>query len=103
MLNNPTYRDMFKIDSVSSKALEDLLYKQIRGLLLSYDKSGCSNQKVTYQDLSKVFVWILGANKLIGLGRDSKVANVNALKKLLQDCSDLNIRFIIFTTTMKSL
>ena len=103
MLNNPTYRDMFKIDSVSSKALEDLLYKQIRGLLLSYDKSGCSNQKVTYQDLSKVFVWILGANKLIGLGRDSKVVNVNALKKLLQDCSDLNIRFIIFTTTMEDI
>ena len=36
-------------------------------------------------------------------GRDSKVANVNALKKLLQDCSDLNIRFIIFTTTMEDI
>ena len=103
MLNNPTYRGLFGVDSTPSSSIEDLVYRQIRGLILSYDKSGCSNKKVTYNDLSKIFVWILGANKLIGLGRDSKVANVNALKKLLQDCSDLNIRFLIFTTTVEDI
>ena len=38
--------------------------------------------------------------RFLGIGRDSKGRNVDNLKALLQDCSGVNVRFIIFTTSL---
>ena len=48
-----------------------------------------------------VYCWLLGVTKLNGLGRDSKTQNVNAMKKLFMDCSEVNVRFIWFASTME--
>jgi hypothetical protein len=37
---------------------------------------------------------------MIGLGRDPKFANIAKLKKMLQDCTEYNFRFIMFTGSL---
>mgnify|MGYP000684858217 FL=1 len=61
---------------------------------------GCMNTQVTPDKFENAWFWFLGMERFLGIGRDSKGRNVDNLKALLQDCSGVNVRFIIFTTSL---
>ncbi len=54
-------------------------------------------------NFQKIFVWVLGIDKMLGLVRDPKVANKNRMKKMLQDSTDVEIRYVLFTSTTEDL
>lgn len=58
------------------------------------------NTQVTPDKFENAWFWFLGMERFLGIGRDSKGRNVDNLKALLQDCSGVNVRFIIFTTSL---
>lgn len=62
---------------------------------------GFTETPVVGSKIPIVWAWILGMERLIGIGRDAKSAQVESLKKLLQDGPLYGVRFIIFTTTME--
>jgi hypothetical protein len=74
-----------------------------KGMFVSYKMEGCKTSRCTRESFKSQFYWIIGIDKILGLGRDSKNRYVEDLKKLLLDCSEVNARFIIFNTTMEDL
>lgn len=74
--------------------------KYVEILLKMYNMYGSLESKVTYNTFPRIYNWILGLDKIIGIGRASKTTHVNNLIKLLQDCSAVKVNFIIFTSTL---
>lgn len=64
---------------------------------------GCDNHPVLVGDLPNVWCWVLGLNKILGLGRDQKSSALSGFKKLLQDGTAVCVRFIIATSSMVDL
>lgn len=40
---------------------------------------------------------------MMGLGRDSKVANIEKLKQFMQDCSDVNMGYFVFMSAVEDM
>ena len=76
------------------------LLKTMFNLYKSYN---LAHEYAVYDKLPRIYVWLLGLNKIQGLGRDMKSKHINALKKLLMDCTAVNLRFLVFTTTMQDM
>lgn len=64
---------------------------------------GCTDIQVTEDRFENAWFWLLGMERFLGLGRDSKSRNIDSFKQLLIDCSRVNVRFIIFTTTLEEM
>lgn len=82
---------------------DNYILEEINVILETFEIYNSISSQLKVEDMPPIFVWILGANKIIGLGRDSKSSNVTKLKKAMQDCTQLNIRFIVFTPTMEDI
>lgn len=76
---------------------EELLKKILRNLFAMVKSYGLDGVYTTVELLPKAFVWVLGLNKILGLGRDPKTKFIDELKKTLFDCSTVGVRFLIFT------
>ena len=72
-------------------------------IIKSYFSYGCSNSRISKSNFQKIFVWVLGIDKMLGLVRDPKVANKNRMKKMLQDSTDVEIMYVLFTSTTEDL
>lgn len=71
----------------------------IKQMFPMYEKCNSLDTKITIEKMDPVFVWMLGVDRLLGIGRDSKTKFVNELKKFLQDGQQANVRFLMFTQT----
>lgn len=85
------------------KVTEEQITKLLKNMFNMYKGYGLLSEYATAQKLPKVYVWILGLNKIQGLGRDTNSRAVNTLKQALLDCSATNIRFLVFTTTFEDM
>lgn len=86
-----------------TKVTNDHLAKVIKAMFSLYKSYNLANEYASYEKLPKVYVWLLGLNKIQGLGRDMKSKFINSLKQSLMDCSQVNIRYLVFTTTFENL
>lgn len=91
---------MYPTDRVKD---DNYVMAQLRIILETFETYNSINSQLKVDDMPPIYVWLLGANKIIGLGRDSKSSNVSRLKKAMQDCTQFNIRFIMFTPTMEDI
>lgn len=101
VLTGDAYRQAFfkNATTVSDEAITSFL-KKIFNMYRTYK---FINEYAVDNKMPKVYVWVLGLNKIQGLGRDMSSRYINALKKDLLDCSATNIRFLLFTTTLEDL
>ena len=58
---------------------------------------------MTVSCLPAIFNWILGIDKVIGLGRDTKQRYIETLKKCMFDASTVNVRYVIFTRDLSEI
>ena len=100
---DPQFQKEFNIESYTGESLNEFTFKQAQIAVETFDTYGAGTTKLTADDLPPIYTWLLGVNKIMGLGRDKKNAYVMKLKKALQDSTDVNIRFILFTTTMEDI
>lgn len=72
-------------------------------LLQMYKCYKCADRMLTAGYLPAIFNWILGIDKVIGLGRDPKTKFIDALKKSMFDASSVNVRYVIFTRDLSEI
>lgn len=65
--------------------------------------SGCADTPFEVEKIQKAWCWVFGIERFIGIGRDSKTRYVEEFKKLLQDSTQNNVRFILFTSSFEDL
>ena len=72
----------------------------LRASLLLLKTYGAADSCLTLDRVPYLNVWILGADRLLGLGIDPKTKFMNSLKKLLFDATGVNVRFTIFCNSI---
>lgn len=75
---------------------EEKFLKLLKIIMSMYEMYGCKSTKVEKQNFPKVYNWVLGLDKIIGLGRSVKSKQIEEFKTMLQTSVDVNVRFIIF-------
>ena len=115
-LNTPTNKSRFyhmvgtlktsalfrKAFHLTGSASDDaIMNKTIKSCIKMYAAYGAAERKLSFNDLPRFNMWMLGLNKIMGLGRDSKTKNVELLKQIMQEASQVNIHFFIFTTNVE--
>lgn len=98
-LENAEYQNIFGIKSLTGDKLTNAHINICYGILMKYAKYGFMDKQITKRTLPMQFNWIIGLNKMLGLGRDTKTSIQETLKKACQDASLYNVRFILVTST----
>lgn len=58
------------------------------------------NNKIEAQNFKPIYVWVLGLDKMVQIGRDSKSRYVDELKQMLSDSTETAVRFLLFCADM---
>lgn len=72
----------------------------LRATLETYKTYDATDSCLTLDRVPDLNVWLLGLDKVLGIGIDSKSRNLQSLKKLLYDGNSANVRFTIFASTL---
>lgn len=82
--------------------LHDELFSVMKNTWYLYNDidSGARSGQITASLFKPIYVWVLGLDKMVQIGRDSKSRYVDELKQLLSDCTETAIRFLIFCNDM---
>lgn len=98
--NEMLYNTIFAKGSTNSNVFAECCIKYIGLLIKMYELYGSLDRKLTFEKLPIIYNWVMGVDKIIGIGRSSKTSSVNAFTKMLQDCSEVNVHFILFFNTL---
>ena len=79
---------------------EDTAVKEIRYMIQLYRMYKTVSRKIESSDMPPVYNWVLGYDKVKGLGRDPKIKFQNEFKGMLDDGYSVNIRFVITTSSL---
>ena len=104
LTTNVEYMGKFNPQGYKAGTLEftQLFTKLLDTVLKMYKCYGCSNKKLEKDGLPFIFNWVLGIDLVIGIGRDSKMRNVEQLKVSMQDASEVNVLYILFSSDIES-
>lgn len=100
---DPEFNSRFGVSNYNGGELSLYTFNQSKIAVETFATYNSIDTRLTIDSIPPIYTWVLGMNKIIGLGRDTKNKYVQILKKALQDCTDVNIRFIMFTTTMEDI
>jgi hypothetical protein len=64
---------------------------------------GFKNEKLTRGRVRPIFNWVVSIDRIIGLGRDSKMGKIEKFAKVLQDSYAANVRWICTSRDMSEL
>lgn len=67
----------------------------IRLTILTIQNYGLADKQCTAKSFPFVYFWCIGFDRILGLVRDNKYKFVGELKKMMQDCTGVNARFLI--------
>lgn len=107
------FPDGIKFTPAELKEIEELGYepasrfhfavdKQIAQIIRIYTNMGAVNKLICADDFSTIYYWIVGLDRLRGIGRDPKSKAIDNLKNALYDLYKVNIRCIIVTADFES-
>uniref|UniRef100_UPI00374FAE6D hypothetical protein n=1 Tax=Paraclostridium bifermentans TaxID=1490 RepID=UPI00374FAE6D len=85
--------------SITEKEREDL-YPRACVLISRWKNYGIHENKALPENMPVCYIWMLGLNKVLGIGRDSKSRACDTLKAAMQDGPKYNMRFIVTTTML---
>lgn len=104
LANDAELINQFGLQNVISQDERIRKFSKIVGAAVdSINLYGCKSTMIGKKDFPPIFVWLLGIDKMIGLGRDTRSVNVNKLKKYMQDGTEYGIRFILFSSTLEDM
>ena len=102
LINSKIYHNWFDGLGAKNEAEVAALRVQLFGELLAiYNSFDSTQTQLVPSKFSPVFVWVLGLERMLGMGRSPKSNQINELKGVLQDCTEVNIRYFIFARTME--
>lgn len=100
---DPQYAAAFALTSMSENDAAEQRVQISKRCLDLYEMYNASTTKLRLSDVPPIFAWIIGIDRLIGIGRDPNSRLFNDFKKLMQDAYLANIRFILVTGSMEEL
>ena len=99
----PEYMKNLDLEDMNDEQLKPVLYNKVKMLFASYKAYGAENIRLTRDMLPHSFIWLVGLNRIQGLGTAPKMRDVDKLKQVLLDCSEYNIRFIMLSSTLEDI
>lgn len=93
----------FGLVGMSAEAAFEQRREIAKNCLDLYSTYSADESKLELKAVPPIYVWILGIDKLLGIGRDANSRKLDDFKKLLLDAYTANMRFIVATTTMEEL
>lgn len=99
LAETPQYARIFNLSGDRSKPktpeeTDSKILGIMRTVLTVYKRMGFHDKKFTLMDLTPYYVWIIGIDKMLGLGTDQTDAAFGTLKGMLQDSESSRTRFI---------
>ena len=98
-LQKPENSATFGLNGLSGDKLKNALINASYVILMKYAKYGFLEKQITRKTMPIQYNWMIGINKMLGIGRDTKTKFQEELKKACQDSSLYNVRFILITDT----
>lgn len=83
------------IDKVNEKALS-LFFSAMK----AYKQFNAMDSMITVKNLTPYFVWVIGIDRLVGIGRDPRNNTQEHFKGIMSDSVDVNVRYILFGTSL---
>lgn len=104
LLKGASFSKVFEIDRLSKSDLETASLIIVTKCILYIKSFGSQyfTSKITKDSIKSQTIHVLGANKINGLGRDSSRTSA-AIKKMLMDCYEANMKFILYTTNIEDM
>lgn len=103
-LQTPAMEDALKTKHIANKEEKKRrLHTEVFNILQTYEKYGFSEKQVERKKLPLMYVWIIGLDKVFGIGRSPNMKIQEELLKACQDSSLYNVRFILATSTTKEM
>lgn len=110
-------RFLYGMSSLQQKDFERLLWSEygkidrsdrnvndtLKSMLNFFHSMNADSKHIYKLDLVPTFIWILGINKMIGLGRDSKSSMMEDFKKILFDANETNTRFMVVSSSTEEM
>lgn len=93
----------FGIDPANASRQVDKRVNIAKTAITSCCNYGLQSVQATNQNLPVMYFWIIGVDRVIGLGRSSKQKFIDDLLRIMQDSCEANCRFIMCTTTLQDL
>lgn len=103
LLESAQYSSLVQATSAKTEEGQNLRISQLSILIPNYHARGCSGTQLTKDKMLPTFYWIVGMDKMIGIGRSGKPSIKNRLITLMQDSHLANIRFICTMTDVAEL
>ena len=104
-LQNPELSKYFGLSAIGLKPEEKQGIENniVFQTLTYYKRYGYNEKQITRKAMPVQYVWILGLDRVFGIGTDVRGVYQDELKKACQNSSLYNIRFIIVTKTVNDM
>jgi hypothetical protein len=96
-LKNPEYEVAFGLKNKSESEKQSWYRDCIKAYVSAYSAYGCKHTKLTVERFGVHYIWLLALEKVLGLGREPKSSSIENLKRIAQDSTEYNVRFIFST------
>lgn len=94
------YINTLGFGGLNGTELDSAIDEFILDTISLYDRYGAGQSILTADMFPATYIWILGLQRIQGLGRDPKTTPLNDLKQILFDCCLVNVRFILTATNL---
>lgn len=94
------YKNDFGLGNYSGEELDKEIDMIIVDCLKLYERYGVRDRPISADLFPATYIWIVGLQRIQGIGRDAKTSLVSRLKQIMFDSCLVNIRFILLATNI---
>lgn len=99
-----TIQGQFSLNQITDAVKrEETIKSNLKSIFQMYRQYKAVNRKLTKEDLPITYCWILGAQRILELGRDAKTKSQNMLKTFALDTYKVNMRVVMITSSFREM
>ena len=95
LLHSEPYLSDFSLKSLPKEEQYQTFVEYCAAYLHEYEVYKCENARLTLDKFPVQYIWMINIDRTFGLGRDPDRRSIMALKRIMQDSSEMKIRFIV--------
>lgn len=91
---------LFEMDRLSKNDFLAKAMDIVKNTIPLFHLYHSSSTRLVVNKIPPTYIWILGLDRMMGLGRDCVTKNVTLLKQYMQDAVEVNTRYVLVTSTL---
>lgn len=103
MRTSPEMITAFGMNAMTDREKTETIKTSVCTALLLWGMYGLANTQICQTNAPRMFFWILGMEKILGLVRSANDKELVKLKQVMEDCAWVNVRVIATTTTFEDI